>query len=51
MGEVVSAAIVGHVPTVMLDEDIRRKLGGCGEDTTLVDGFARAHPIPPPTKT
>jgi len=41
MGEVVSAAIVGHVPTVMLDEDIRRKLGGCGEDTTLVDGFAR----------
>jgi 3,4-dihydroxyphenylacetate 2,3-dioxygenase len=41
MGEIVAAAIVGHVPTVMLDEDIRRKLGGSGEDTTLVSGFGR----------
>ena len=40
MGEIVAAAVVGHVPTVMLDETIRRRLGG-GEDTTLVDGFRR----------
>lgn len=41
MGEIVSAAVVGHVPTIMLDEDIRRKLGGTGEDTTLVEGFRK----------
>ena len=41
MGEIVTAAVVGHVPTVMLDEEIRRKLGGSGEDTTLVEGFKR----------
>ena len=41
MGEVVSAAVVGHVPTVMLDESVRRKLGGTGEDTTLVAGYQR----------
>ncbi|MBS35426.1 MAG: catechol 1,2-dioxygenase [Thiotrichales bacterium] len=41
MGRIVSAAVVGHVPTVMLDEDIRRKLGGSGEDTTLVEGFSK----------
>ena len=41
MGEIVTAAVVGHVPTVMLDEEIRRKLGGTGEDTTLVEGFRR----------
>ena len=41
MGEIVAAAVVGHVPTVMLDETIRRKLGGTGVDTTLVDGFQR----------
>jgi len=40
MGIIVGAAIVGHVPTVMLTEEIRRKLGG-GDDTTLVSGFAR----------
>ena len=40
MGEIVTVAVVGHVPTVMLDETIRRKLGG-GEDTTLVGGFQR----------
>ena len=45
MGEIVSAAVVGHVPTVMLDEDARRRLGGTGEDTTLVEGYRklRAH--------
>ena len=41
MGEIVTAAVVGHVPTVMLDEEIRRRLGGTGEDTTLVAGFER----------
>ena len=41
MGEIVTAAVVGHVPTVMLDEDVRRRLGGTGEDTTLVAGFSR----------
>ena len=41
MGEIVSAAVVGHVPTVMLEESVRRKLGGSGEDTTLIAGFAR----------
>jgi 3,4-dihydroxyphenylacetate 2,3-dioxygenase len=39
MGEIVGAALVGHVPTIMLPEDVRRKLGG-GADTTLVSGFA-----------
>jgi 3,4-dihydroxyphenylacetate 2,3-dioxygenase len=41
MGEVVAAALVGHVPTVMLDEEIRRAISGSGRDTTLVEGFAR----------
>ena len=40
MGEIVSAAVVGHVPTVMLAQEIRRRLGG-GEDTTLVAGYRR----------
>lgn len=38
MGSIVGAAIVGHVPTVMLPEATRRSLGG-GQDTTLVAGF------------
>ena len=41
MGEIVSAAVVGHVPTVMLAEDVRRRLGRSGEDTSLVDGYRR----------
>ena len=41
MGEIVSAAVVGHVPTVMLEEDVRRRLGGSGQDTTLVEGYRR----------
>lgn len=41
MGEIVTAAVVGHVPTVMLDEAVRRRLGGTGEDTTLVEGYRR----------
>src|SRR5262245_59637550 len=40
MGKVAAAAIVAHVPTVMLTEPVRRKLGG-SEDTTLVGGFTR----------
>lgn len=39
MGSIAGAAIVGHVPTLMLPEATRRRLGG-GEDTTLVAGFA-----------
>ena len=41
MGEIVGAALLGHVPTLMLAEDVRRRLGG-GRDTTLVAGLARA---------
>ena len=41
MGEIVSAAIVGHVPTVMLAEEVRRRLSGTGQDTTLVEGYRR----------
>ena len=41
MGEIVSAAVVGHVPTVMLEPEVRRRLGGTGEDTTLVEGYRR----------
>ena len=41
MGEIVSAAVVGHVPTVMLEEAVRRRLGGTGEDTSLVEGYRR----------
>ena len=41
MGEIVSAAVVGHVPTVMLAEDVRRRLGGSGKDTSLVEGYRR----------
>lgn len=38
MGTIAGAAIVGHVPTLMIDEPVRRRLGG-GDDTTLIDGF------------
>ena len=41
MGEIVSAAVVGHVPTVMLGPEVRRRLGGTGEDTTLIEGYRR----------
>lgn len=37
-GTIAGAAIVGHVPTLMLAEETRRRLGG-GNDTTLVAGF------------
>lgn len=40
MGEIVSAAVVSHQPLVMAPEEVRRLVGG-GEDTTLVEGFAR----------
>ena len=38
MGEIVGAALVSHVPTLMLSEEVRRSLNG-GEDTTLFDGL------------
>ena len=38
MGTIAGGAIVGHVPTLMIDEPVRRRLGG-GADTTLIDGF------------
>jgi len=39
-GAIVGAALVGHVPTLLLDEPVRRQIGG-GADTTLVAGFDR----------
>ena len=41
MGEIVSAAVVGHVPTVMLAAEVRRNLSGSGQDTTLIEGYRR----------
>lgn len=38
MGEIVGAALVSHVPTLMLPEDVRRSLNE-GNDTTLFDGL------------
>ena len=38
MGEIVGAALVSHVPTLVLPEEIRRELNG-GEDTTLFQGL------------
>ena len=38
MGEIVGAALVSHVPPLVLPEDIRRELNG-GEDTTLFQGL------------
>ncbi len=40
MGQVVSAAVVSHQPLVMAPEKVRR-LVGRGNDTSLVEGFAR----------
>ncbi|MFQ5699682.1 MAG: catechol 1,2-dioxygenase [Myxococcota bacterium] len=40
MGEIVAAAICAHVPTIMLPEAARRRMGD-GEDTTLVEGLVR----------
>ena len=39
MGEIVAAAVVSHVPSVMAPEAARRALSN-GKDTTLVAGFA-----------
>ncbi len=41
MGEIVSAAVVGHVPTVMLAPEARRKQSRSGQDTTLIAGYRR----------
>jgi len=38
MGSIVGAALVSHVPTLMLREDVRRELND-GEDTTLFQGL------------
>jgi len=38
MGEIVGAALVSHVPTLVLPEEIRRELNH-GEDTTLFQGL------------
>jgi 3,4-dihydroxyphenylacetate 2,3-dioxygenase len=40
MGEIVGAALVAHVPTIVMPEDVRRELNG-GVDTTLVSGLDR----------
>jgi 3,4-dihydroxyphenylacetate 2,3-dioxygenase len=40
MGEIVGAALLSHVPTIMLPEAERRELNG-GADTTLVAGLER----------
>jgi 3,4-dihydroxyphenylacetate 2,3-dioxygenase len=40
MGEIVGAAIVSHVPPIVMPEAVRRELNG-GEDFTLVDGLHR----------
>jgi len=38
MGEIVGAALVSHVPTLVLPEDVRRAMND-GEDTTLFAGL------------
>jgi 3,4-dihydroxyphenylacetate 2,3-dioxygenase len=40
MGEIVGAALVAHVPTIVMPEEERRALNG-GPDTTLVSGLER----------
>jgi 3,4-dihydroxyphenylacetate 2,3-dioxygenase len=40
MGEIVGAALVAHVPTIVMPEAARRELNG-GPDTTLVAGLHR----------
>lgn len=40
MGEIVGAALVAHVPTIVMPESERRELNG-GEDTSLVAGLRR----------
>lgn len=40
MGEVVGAAIVSHVPTIMLPKEVRYDIYG-GKDTSLIEGFQR----------
>ena len=39
MGEIVGAAVVAHVPTIVMPEDLRRELTD-GEDFTLGPGLA-----------
>ena len=38
MGEIVGAAVVSHVPPLVLPEQVRRELNG-GEDTSLFQGL------------
>ena len=40
MGEMVGAALVAHVPTIMLPEEVRREIND-GKEITLVPGLPR----------
>lgn len=40
MGEIVGAAVVSHVPPIVMPEDVRRELNN-GEETSLVPGLHR----------
>ena len=40
MGEIVGAALVAHVPTIMLPEETRREIND-GNEITLVPGLRR----------
>ena len=43
MGEVVGAALVAHVPTIMLPEDVRLEINE-GKEITLGPGLHRMKP-------
>ena len=40
MGEIVGAAVVSHVPPIVLPEEVRRELND-GEESSLVPGLHR----------
>ena len=40
MGEIVGAAVVSHVPPIVMPEDVRRELNN-GEEISLVPGLHR----------
>ncbi|MCS5686544.1 MAG: hypothetical protein NZ654_14990, partial [Acidimicrobiales bacterium] len=40
MGEIVGAAVVAHVPTIVMPEEVRRELNN-GQDFSLGPGLAR----------
>ena len=43
MGEIVGAAVVSHVPPIVMPEDVRRELNN-GEEISLVPGLHRPDP-------